>query len=173
MMMILGWESRILLVSAWYSSRNEEAVLLQDKDCRETTFLDCLLHVAWSKPSKEVQIWKYLYTSEPQEKIWFWMCRDAHHYQHLLEEVIFQVQEIYRTTCYRLKMVCQVYGWCQKMIDIDGISCCCCTNIHHMQYPRIEFVKSDAWYSRVSLRSMRYLLQLMLVRWYIAKYWLC
>ena len=63
--MIVGWESRILLVNAWYSSRDEEAVLLQDMDCRETTFLDYMSTACYMIYAvEEVQIWKYVYSSE-------------------------------------------------------------------------------------------------------------
>jgi len=61
-MMIGGWESRILLVSACYSSRDEEALLLQDKDCRETTFLDymspvrCMIYAVKRSTDMEVCI---------------------------------------------------------------------------------------------------------------------
>ena len=64
--------------------------------------------------------------------------------QHLLEEVIFQVQEI------PIDMLPAENGmpivWLMsEEIDIDQYILFLYTNAHHMQYPRIEFVKSDAW----------------------------
>ena len=138
-MMIVGWESRILLVSAWYSSRDEEAVL-QDKDCRETTLLlyvYCMSHDLCRQNNDRFES-MYIRQSQREDLILkVPRCTSLVHFT-LLEKRILIFQEIYRPTRYRLQVVCRVYGWCQKRLTLISISCCCCTNTHHMQYLLIE-----------------------------------
>ena len=110
----------------------------------------CLLHVAWSIPSRKYR-YESMYIRQSHKTRYDSGCAEEHvistqHFTWVMNPRKWY-QEIYRPIRDRLKTVGRVYGWCQKMIDIDSISCCCCTNTHHMQYPLIElwYVKLDAW----------------------------
>jgi len=95
-------------------------LVLQDKDCRETTFLDymstacCMIYVVKRSTYMKVCIFvrvKRRCDSESAEGTS--LVHNA-----LLEEVIFQ--EIYRPTCYRLQVVCLPSVWLMsEEIDIN------------------------------------------------------